>query len=198
MGLKVSCDETDVVLMLLDIKGVSCDCGLDDLKGTGCHCFEDGLSKEWGWGEHTESIEVGISVHGGSEGAEGVGANGCCGDDVSCWLGGFGLGGNGGVDIEGNDLGVGAQPQEGRQFVGRVDGRSPQNFEVVEEYNLLLVVRNKDWVVILVQILHLGVHGGVVIIASVNFLALRLPIAFPGANPCRKCVFQEGESGIVG
>jgi len=36
------------------------------------------------------------------------------------------------------------------------------------------------------------------VVALVNFLALRSPIAFKGANPCRKCVFQQGESGIVG
>ena len=99
VGLEVSCDETVVILMLLDIECVGCDCGFDDLKGAGCHCFEDGLSKEWGWGEHAESVEVGISARGGSEGAEGVDANGCCGNDAGCWLGAFGLGGNVGVDV---------------------------------------------------------------------------------------------------
>jgi hypothetical protein len=39
---------------------------------------------------------------------------------------------------------VGAQPEEGRHFVGRVDGRSPQIFDVVEENNLFLVVRDKN------------------------------------------------------
>jgi hypothetical protein len=99
VGFEVSCDETVVVLMLLDIECVGCDCGFDDLKGAVCHCFEDGLSKEWGWGEHAESVEVGISAHGGLEGKEGAGANGCCGNDVGCWLGAFGLGGSGSVDV---------------------------------------------------------------------------------------------------
>ena len=144
MGLKVSCDETIVVLMLLDIECVGCDCGFDISKRAGCCCFEDGLLKKWGWGEHAESVEVGISLCGGSEGAEGVGANGCCGNDVGCWLGAFGLGGNGSINVQGNNLGVGAQPEEGRHLVGRVDGCSLQIFDVVEENGLFLVVRDKD------------------------------------------------------
>jgi hypothetical protein len=36
------------------------------------------------------------------------------------------------------------------------------------------------------------------VIASVNFPALRSPIAFAAAKPWRKCVFQEGDRGIVG
>jgi hypothetical protein len=36
------------------------------------------------------------------------------------------------------------------------------------------------------------------VIASVYFVTLRSQIAFNGARPCWKCIFQEGESGIVG
>ncbi len=35
------------------------------------------------------------------------------------------------------------------------------------------------------------------IIASEYLVMLRLLILFNSAKPCRKCVFQEGESGIV-
>ena len=35
MGLEVSCDETVLVLILLDIECVGCNCGFDDLKGAG-------------------------------------------------------------------------------------------------------------------------------------------------------------------
>jgi hypothetical protein len=85
------------------------------------------------------------------------------------------LGGDGNVDIKGDYLGVGAHPDEGRHFVGGVDGGSPQIFDVVEEDDLLLVVRDKDKDVVLVEVHHLG--------ASVNFATLRLPIAFAAVNP---------------
>jgi hypothetical protein len=112
VGFDVLCAETIVVLVLVDVERVGGDGGLDDLKGAVSHCFEDCVSKERGWGEHAEPIVIDISMGGGSEGAKRVGANGCCGNDVGHGLSAFGLGGNGGIDVKIDDLGVGANPKE--------------------------------------------------------------------------------------
>ncbi len=88
------------------------------------HCFEDGLSNEWGWSEHAESTVVGVSTSRSSEGMERVSADGCCGNDVNHWLGAFGLGGDGGVNVD---------PKRASTLLGGLIV-----IEVVEENNLLL------------------------------------------------------------
>jgi hypothetical protein len=70
--LEVSRVETIVVLVLLGVERVGCDCGLDDLEGAGSCCFDDGLLKEWGWGEHAEPVVVDLSPSGSLEGSERV------------------------------------------------------------------------------------------------------------------------------
>jgi hypothetical protein len=153
VGLDVPCAKTIVVLVLVDVERVGCNGSLDDLKGAGSHCFKDCVSKERGWGEHAETIVIDISTGGGLEGAKGVGADGCCGNDVGRGLSAFGLGGNGGINVENKNLGTGANPNESCYFVGVV-------FQIVENDDVVLVVRDEDEVVVLAQVFHLGVHGG--------------------------------------
>ncbi len=198
MGFDVPCAEIVVILVLVDIERVGGNGGLDDLKGGRSHCSKDCVSKERGWGEHAEPIVTDISAGGGLEGAKGVGADGCCDNDVGRGLSALGLGVNGGIDIENDNLGVRANPKESCYFVGGLEGCPPVVFQIVENDDLFLVVRNEDEVVVLAQVFHLGVHGGVVCHCFQEFVTSWSPIAFKGANPCRKCVFQEGESGIVG
>jgi hypothetical protein len=160
----VPCTETVVVLVLMDVEHVGGDGCLDDLKvkGAGSHCFEDCVSKERGWGEHAEPIVIDISTGGGSEGTKGVGADGCCGNDVSRGLSAFRLGGNSAVNIKNNDLGIAANPKKSCYFVGGLEGCPPVVFQIVENDNLFLVVCNEDEVVVLAQVFHLGVYGSVV------------------------------------
>jgi hypothetical protein len=162
VGFNVPCAETAIVLVPVDLEHVGGDGGLDDLKGAGIHCFKDCISKERGWGEHAEPIVIDISAGVGLEGAKGVGANGCCGNDVGCGLSAFGLGGNGGVNVENDNLGVRANPKESCYFVCGLEGRPLVVFQIVENEDLFLVVQNEDEVVVLAQVFHLGVHGSIV------------------------------------
>ncbi len=118
--------------------------------------------KKRGRGEHTDPFVVDIAVGGGLEGAKGVGARICCGNDVGCRLSVFVLGCNGSTRIESNNLGVRAYPKKGCYFVGGLKHCSAIIFQIVENGDLFLVVSDENEVVVLAQVLHLGVHGGVV------------------------------------
>jgi hypothetical protein len=97
---------------------------------------------------------------GRSEGAKGFGAYVSCNNDVGCGLSVFGLGGYGKVDIESNDLGIRAYPEEGCYFVGGLEDCPAIVFQIVKNGDLYLVVGDENEVVVLAQVLHLGVHGG--------------------------------------
>ncbi len=134
---------------------------LDNLEGAGGHCFEDWVLKERGGGEHTDPFVVDIAAGGGSEDTKGVGACICCGDDVGCRLSVFRLGCYGSTGIESNNLGIRAYPEEGCYFVGGLEHHSAIVFQIVENCDLFLVVSNENEVVVRAQVLHLGVHSGV-------------------------------------
>ncbi len=104
-------------LVLLDKGGMGGGPGLYELKGAGCHCFEDHFADEWGGGKHGDAMVVCFAAGGGAEGAQCVSANdgGCY--DVCRRLGTFALCSNGRACIESDDVGVGAQAKEGRDFV---------------------------------------------------------------------------------
>ncbi len=162
MGFNVFCVKTVLVLILLDKDHVGSNGCLDNLKGAGGHCFKDYVLKERGRGEHTDAVVVDIAAGGGSKGAKGVGAYVCCGNDVGCGLSAFGLGGYGDIDIESIGLGIRAYPEEGCYFVCGLDDCPAVVFQIVENGDLFLLVGNENEVVVLAQVLHLGVHGGIV------------------------------------
>ncbi len=93
---------------------------------------------------------------------KGVGAYVSWGNDAGCGLSAFGLGGYGNVDIKINNLGIRAYPKEGCYFDGGLEDRPAVIFQIVENGDLFLVVSNENEVVFLAQVLHLGVHDGVV------------------------------------
>jgi hypothetical protein len=95
------------------------------------------------------------------EGAKEVGAYVSCGNDVCCGLSAFGLGGYGNVDIESNDLGVGAYPKEGCYLVGGLEDCPAVGFQILENGDLFLVVGHENEIIVLAQELYLGVHGGI-------------------------------------
>ncbi len=162
VGFNVACIESVLILILLDKDRVGGDGCLDNLKGAGGHCFKDCVSKERGGGEHSDPFVVDITMGGGLEDTKGVGACICCNDDVGCGLSAFELGCYGSTGIKSNNLGGRAYPEEGCYFVGGLENCSAVDFQIVENGDLFLVVSNENEVVVLAQLLHLGVHGGIV------------------------------------
>ncbi len=82
--------------------------------------------------------------------------------------------------------------------MGGLEDCSAIVFEVVKHGDFFLIVGNEDEVMVLAEVLHLAVHGSIMGHCFGVFCHVRLLIAFNGARPCRRCVFQEGGAALLG
>ncbi len=100
--------------------------------------------------------------------------------------------GGGGAHIELDDY-FGTHANEGSYFIDGVEETAAVVVEVLEHCHLLVFVCNEDEVVVIILVSTVAWIS----IASEYLTKLRLPNTFSGSRPVIKCVFQEGEIGIV-